>query len=169
MKITFQFSCAVWAVFMSKRNSVKYILVLLSVVMLTSCESVADSAHDCINNDSPTFDLSSWPNAILNEEYSVLITASIKNNPNDSSYNYSFKLEGDIPNGIELITELGSRYARISGTPTELGRYRVKLKVIVTEQRSYLGYEQSKESYDDGDDLCSNAYDKVYILDVAIH
>ena len=120
-----------------------------------------------IENEGITvFDLNSLPVAILNEEYTAVITASIKREPNDSWYNYAFRLQGGLPRGISFITELGSRSIQIAGTPTELGSYGIKLEVIVTEPESYLNYEQSVEQYDDGDDLCRNTRDKNYVLEV---
>jgi hypothetical protein len=152
----------------------KYLLILLSTGLLTSCDILLDQALDCIDDDRPVFDLSVLPQAILNQEYDTTVTASIKREANDDWYNYAFKIEGDLPHGILMSSDRGSRYALFSGTPTELGEFGFLLKVIVTEPDSYFDYEQSDSFYDydqsgqfdDGDDLCHNRFERRYSIQV---
>lgn len=139
--------------------------VLALCLLSSGCELIIDEAYDCLDNDKPEFDVKTLPEATLNEEYSAEITAYLVREPNDSWYQYEFELDGDLPQGVELITADYSRTALIYGVPTEYGDFKFNLKVRVFEPDSR--YEDDSESYDDGDDLCSNTVDRDYHLVVS--
>lgn len=144
----------------------RILVILICALSLMSCDVILDEAFDCIDNDRPYFTQNAIPDAILNQEYSASIKGAIKREPNDDRYNYAFRLEGQLPAGIATDHQLGSRTINITGTPTELGSYPFVLKVIVTEPESYYDFDQSEESYDDGDDLCRNTHEQRYVLEV---
>ena len=140
-------------------------IILLFVLILSGCDILLDEAFDCIDNDKPEFDVKSLPIAYLNEVYSQEIKVNIVREFNDSWYQYDFEISGDLPVGMELRTDQFSRVAELYGVPVELGEYDFNLKVTITEPDDY---EETSETYDDGDDLCQNEADRNYVISVAV-
>ncbi len=139
----------------------KYIPILL-ILLLPACDVAEDEIEDCLNGDEAEFETDSLPTAILNQEYSVRIVAGVKNAPLDDAYVYDFELDGNLPNGLKLITQDRERIASIEGTPTKLGNYKFNLSVHV----SPLSSSDDGEDYDDGDDLCSAYAFMDYVITV---
>jgi len=136
----------------------KYILILFILfitVYLSSCEVVLN----CLFDNEPEFETDSLPTAIVNQEYSANIYASVRDirsgDVPDYCYNdYEFTLEeGHLPDGLKLTELYSTNAVRIEGTPTELGEYKFKLEVYV-----YVNY--------DCDDLCTNYAYRDYVITV---
>lgn len=108
----------------------RYAILLVSLT-LTACDQLSDWAIDCLDDDQPELAPTSLPNPILNQEYSETIVASIRNEPYDDSFSYTFQLLGSIPKGLQ--TETVRRELRIFGTPTELGDFNFSITVEVTD------------------------------------
>ncbi|MFO1492853.1 MAG: hypothetical protein U1F87_18525 [Kiritimatiellia bacterium] len=98
------------------------------------------------------------PAGKVGEPYLFRITASIKNNTSDSSYDYRFHLlGGEIPPGTKFTRsrELGNDYAEIAGTPTLAGNYRFEVSAISIT----LEDERREEIRNDGEPLGSSGKD----------
>ena len=91
------------------------------------------AAVACIDNDKPVLS-GALPNPVLNQEYDGIINVSIRNEPYDDSYDYTFELFGDLPPG--MTTENHGRQIRLVGTPTMSGEYNFKIRVKVEDGRN---------------------------------
>lgn len=150
------------------------LIVILVSISLVSCDVLLDKAVDCIDNDRPKFNRKTLPNAVLNQEYSEVISASIENEPYDDRYTYRFNLKGDLPEGLEK-QQYSERKITIQGTPTEVGLFTFELEVRVFEPDSLDDYDSGDffiiddtedAYYDDGDDLCRNYREQKFVLEV---
>ena len=101
------------------------------------------------------FDNSTVPPAILNQEYKVIITASVKNNAFDDSYLYDLSSSGSLPAGLELIKDEEHRRFIIQGTPTEYGLFEFKLKAAIRNKPS------PRDEQDIADEILVDIYDGV--------
>ncbi|WFB37481.1 hypothetical protein P3T73_06880 [Kiritimatiellota bacterium B12222] len=118
-------------------RQIKFFLIL-STLMLSGCdfENVVDSAFADrvrISNAQP-------PEGKVGVSYLFRITAEVKNNPNDDSFDYRFSLaDGTIPPGtlFNVHREKGNDYAEISGVPTHAGQFifAVSVKSIILEDK----------------------------------
>lgn len=142
----------------------KYFIVI-ALLFISGCDIVVDALFDCIDGDGPEFDPHSLPTAVLNEEYYAKITASIRNEPGDSLYDYDFDWEGDLPAGLTLRTPADDRVAIIEGTPTEYGDFHFTLKVKVRLQ-DYAWSRINEQDYDGN--LCYDREVEDYTLHVEI-
>lgn len=143
-------------------NIKKKYLSLLFIIFISGCDVIGDLATDCIDNDGPEFSLKTMPAAYLDQYYLTTIKASIKREPNDSSYNYYFAFDGDLPEGIYFAKNKLNRSVLFSGTPTKSGTFKFKLSVSVKDPNS----DEYSESYDDGDDLCYSSIVQDYEIRV---
>ena len=84
----------------------------------------------CIDNDRPVL-RGSLPTPVLNHEYDGVINVSIRNEPYDNSYDYTFELTGDLPPG--MTANSSGRQIRLMGTPTTPGEYSFKIRVNVED------------------------------------
>lgn len=144
----------------------KAFIILISCLSLSACDILLDEALDCINNDEPKFDQASLPDAILNQEYSATITASIRNNPFDDLYHYAFDYTDALPVGIGTRHNRGSEVLHFEGTPTRLGVYDFELRVIAYDTFYYFDYDQANRHYDDGDSLCRRRHNQRFQISV---
>ena len=140
----------------------KRYLSLLLVIFISGCDVIGDLMTDCIDNDGPEFSLKTMPTAYLDQYYLTTIKASIKREPNDSSYYYYFAFNGDLPEGIYFVKNELNRSVLFSGTPTKLGTFKFKLSVSVKDPN----FNEVSESYDDGDDLCYSSIVQEYEIRV---
>lgn len=143
----------------------QYFIVALCLG-LNGCEILLDEALDCINNDEPKFDQATLPDAILNQEYSASLTASIRNNPFDELYHYAFDYIGALPTGISTRHQRGSEILHFEGTPTRLGVYDFELRVIAYDNYYYFDFDQANDYYDDGDSLCRRRHNQRFQIRV---
>ena len=131
---------------------------------LSACDILLDQIIDCLDNDSPEFSPNQFPAATLNQLYSYSITASINNNPFDSSYHYNISLSGSLPLGLSIKRDVNDRTITISGSPTATGTSNFTLHVTVEDpnEDSY----QTTNVYDDGDTLCKTSHTQNYSITV---
>lgn len=144
----------------------KKIFILLMCFSLSACDFLLDQLLDCIDQDSPQFSPNQFPTAILNQFYSYSISASINNNPFDSSYDYNISLSGSLPVGLTVKRDFNDRTITISGTPTATGTSNFNLHVSVEDphEDSY----QTTNIYDDGDTLCESKHTQNYSITVSL-
>ena len=110
------------------------ILAPFLALTLCACDALIDTALDCIDSDGPEFDKKSLATPILNQEYNDKVTVSIRNEPRDNRFNYTFSHQGELPQGLEANYQTGgSRDVFFTGTPTELGTFQYSLFVSVEE------------------------------------
>lgn len=115
-----------------RRVASRFCVVALALMLglsLSSCDLLLDAAIDCLDDDRPQFNRAVLPDPILNQAYRELIQASIKNEPNDDSFEYDFFVSGSLPEG--LVTEISNREVLVIGTPVELGSFTLGLFVKV--------------------------------------
>ncbi|MBX2839154.1 MAG: hypothetical protein KTR35_20025 [Gammaproteobacteria bacterium] len=125
---------------------IRIVLVLLALALM-GCDDVLD----CIDDDQPELRPNSLPNPVLNQEYDQVIRASIRNEPYDDRFDYSFTFRGDLPSGIQ--TEADDRDFKIYGTATQMGDFEFTVTVMVDGN---LG------DYNDTSGLCTTIDSEVY-------
>lgn len=145
------------------RSVIKFSVLFLLIASLFSC---------CVIEELE-FDKTTLPDAVLNQEYNVTITASVKNNPDDDSFDYDFILIGSLPDGLFFTKDLNNRRVIISGTPTSQGTYILTLKGKVSDP-----YDLDDENNDllditlgiEDEIVCSNHYEheQTYTLNVNV-
>lgn len=129
------------------------ILLLLFFVSFYSC----DNALECAFGVEPEINENSVAPAQLGENYFQLITAEVDNAANDDAFDYFFRIEGDIPNGIDIL--FFPREIEFSGVPTETGRFNFRIFLSVERFDFNTGlYERSP--------TCSDEVSKNFTLDV---
>ena len=106
-----------------RTNLITYLIIFALSLSLISC---------CVIEEL-VFNVTTLPDAVLNQEYKVIITASVKNNPEDDTFDYEFKLTGTLPNGLIFTKDEENRRVIISGTPLEQGSFEVTLQGKVSE------------------------------------
>lgn len=108
-------------------------LTLCCALLLNACDPFngAGIFLDCIDDDGPVLTPRELPIPVLNHSYEAIITASIENEPYDDRYEYTFYLGAGLPAG--LIVDTFGREVRISGAPTQLGNYAMRVEVTVKD------------------------------------
>lgn len=111
-------------------------LLLVSTLALSSCDPLSGGSVflDCIDDDGPVLNPRELPLPVLNHSYEAVIVASIENEPHDDRFEYNFNIGAGLPAG--LIIDTFERDIRISGAPTELGNYAVRIEVSVSDAGS---------------------------------
>lgn len=132
------------------------ILLLLSFFTFTNCENVVD----CIINVRPVLSDKTLAIGGVNQYYSEIINAEIKNEPQDNAYEYYFDVRGNIPDGLDVIIDY--RDVFIEGMPTKAGRYTFTVYLDVDPPNGYYYDEYGNERYDDS--LCSDSTSKTYTI-----
>ena len=126
--------------------------VLVFSLLVTGCDAL-----DCVVNDHPEFSKNSLAEATLNQVYEDSIRASISNSIEDSDYNYTFNLEGDLPAGIAV--ETSAREIAFTGTPTVLGEFPLRLSVFANARLT-------SDPDDAPSRLCSDTESREMVLSV---
>lgn len=96
---------------------------------LSGCDQLFNYAVACIDDDQPELSPGALPNPILNQVYNESISVAIRNEPYDDSYDYTFKLSGEFPTGMQASAT--GRNFRLFGTPTEMGIFNFEVSVTV--------------------------------------
>jgi len=101
--------------------------------VLSACDPISGGSVflDCIDDDGPVLNPRTLPTPVLNHSYEAVITASIENEPHDDRFEYSFNLGAGLPAG--LIVDTFEREIRISGAPTVLGNFGMRVEVSVDD------------------------------------
>jgi hypothetical protein len=120
-------------------NAVKKTLrgaLFSSVCLLSACDPISGGSLllDCIDDDGPVLNPRTLPTPVLNYSYEAVITASIENEPYDDRFEYTFTLGAGLPEG--LIVDTFQRQVRITGAPTELGDFAMRVEVGVADPTS---------------------------------
>ena len=132
------------------------ILACIPFFLFTSCENTLD----CIINVRPVLIHKTLEIGLVDRYYSDKITAEIKNEPRDNDYAYYFEVEGEIPNGLEVIFDY--RDVIIEGTPLESGRFTFTVYLDVDPPYSLYYDDFGNERYDDP--LCSSGTSKTFTI-----
>jgi len=117
----------------------------VEVVVEPLAEAVIDTAIACLDNDKPVL-RGALPNPTLHQEYNGVVQVSLRNEPYDNLYDYTFEVSGQYPPGMR--TEYNGRQLILTGTPTTAGEYNFRVAVVVQDGR-YGGQNT--------DGLCSTA------------
>ena len=133
-----------------------FIILLFSFFTFNSCENVVD----CIINVRPVLSDKTLPIGGVNQYYSEVISAEIKNEPQDNAYDYYFDVRGKIPDGLEVIYDYRDIF--IEGMPTRAGRYTFTVYLDVDAPYGYYYDEFGNERYDDA--LCSDSTSRTYTI-----
>ncbi|MGA9270335.1 MAG: hypothetical protein WBV45_06910 [Lutimonas sp.] len=132
------------------------IFVFSLFFLFTSCEEIANEvlgeAIDCIFPHKPEL-RGEIPNGKVDEPYSGIITASIKNSPDEDAFDYVFELMGSLPEGVQYT--VFDRNVRFSGKPQESGTFRFAVTVEIFDTR---------EDSDDGTCLGNNTTTEEYVM-----
>ena len=115
---------------------------------------------DCIINVRPELHDVNLKDGRIDYYYFDKITAEIKNEPNDNSYDYYFDVYGDIPAGLDIIYDY--REVIFEGIPTESGRFTFRVHLNVDPYDDYYYDEYGDVVYDDK--LCTDHTTKDYTL-----
>ncbi len=132
------------------------IILLFSFFSFNSCENVVD----CIINVRPVLSDKKLAIGGVNQYYSEIISAQIKNEPQDNAYDYYFDVRGKIPDGLEVIIDYRDVY--IEGMPTKAGRYTFTVYLDVDPLNEYYYDEYGNQRYDDS--LCTDSTSKTYTI-----
>lgn len=121
----------------------------LCLCILTGCEGDGMAIinefirqHVRISKEQP-------PEGQVGTLYSYVITAEVKNDPNDSDYVYKFNLvEGTLPLGTQFAErrENGHQYAEVAGVPTRTGQYFFAVSVETDISRDWAGDDPTDEA-----------------------
>jgi hypothetical protein len=132
------------------------ILLLFLSVMVSSCEEIANEvlgeAVDCLFPHKPELK-AELSDGKVGEPYSGLITAWIKNSPNEDSFDYGFTVMGSIPDGVQYT--IFDRSIRFSGKPEESGTFRFTVTVETYDTR---------DDSEDGTCLGDNTATEEYVI-----
>ena len=91
------------------------------------------------------------PEGKVGEPYSGIITAWIKNSPNEDAFDYGFTVMGSLPEGVQYT--IFDRNMRFSGKPEESGTFRFTVTVETYDTRddsndgTCLGNNTATEEY----------------------
>ena len=129
-----------------------------TMILLSGCDVLFDSAIDCLDSDGPDFDKRTLAVPVLNQVYNDIITARIENEPRDDRFDYRFELIGTLPAGMTWRQQefLGRRIF-FEGTPTEL---------VSTEFTLLVAVEERDEFSSQNSGLCFTSKSRRFTLDV---
>ena len=134
-------------------TSKNYLFIFLSFFLLTSC----DDALECVFGINPEIKQNSVPVAILDENYFAAISAEVDNQPNDNAYDYFFRIEGDLPAGIDVFFNF--RQVEFFGRPQETGRFNFRVFLSVERFNPDTGFYER-------DPTCVDEVSKRFTLEV---
>ncbi len=112
------------------------ILLCALTLLFSSCEEIVNEvlgeAVDCVFPHKPELK-AELSEGKVGEPYSGLITAWIKNSPNEDSFDYGFEVMGSLPEGVQYT--IFDRNIRLSGKPEESGTFRFSVTVETYDTR----------------------------------
>lgn len=133
------------------------IILLIFFFSFTGCEDVVD----CIINVRPELHDKVLAIGFVDEYYFENITAEIKNEAQDNSYDYYFNVSGRLPEGIEVYYDT-YREVTFEGVPKESGRFRITVSLEVVALDGYYYDEFGNTRFNDN--LCEDFTSKTYVL-----
>lgn len=135
-------------------KKISSLILLLTLVSLHSCQDILE----CIINRRPELSNNTLAPAQVDQFYSELISADIKNEPSDDSYNYYFSIDGALPSGIDYYIDY--RTVIIEGTPSVSGTYNFTVRLSVEQGYNYA--IDCENRLNDCDGLCEESTSKAY-------
>ena len=138
---------------MKKVISLAFICMCL---MFINCQDILE----CIINRHPELPKKTLAVAELNQFYQETITAEIKNEPLDDSYNYYFSIDGNLPRGVDFYVDL--RTLVFEGVPLVAGTYTINVRLRVAQSSNYSDYCESE--FNDCDGLCNESTSETYTI-----
>ncbi|MFH4965519.1 hypothetical protein V8G69_11000 [Gaetbulibacter sp. M235] len=130
--------------------------LLVTVFLFCSCQDILE----CIINKRPELSDRKLAQAYVNQLYSEKITAGIKNEPLDNSYDYYFHIDGELPEGIEYI--INYRDIVLQGRPLSSGTY--KFTVRLSAEQKYNYSDDCESNFNDCDGLCDESTSRAYTI-----
>jgi len=127
----------------------------MSLFVISGCD-----AAKCIINNHPEFSKNNISSAPLNQVYEDSIKVSISNSLEDRDYRFTFKLDGELPDGITH--ETSGRTITFAGTPTELGDFPLTLSVVAAKRP----LNPNESAADEPEDLCSDSESQNMVFSV---
>ncbi|MGK0323598.1 MAG: hypothetical protein ACJAR4_001640 [Psychroserpens sp.] len=122
-----------------------YLYLLISFTLSNSCKDLID----CVINKGPVLNYKDLNVGTVNEFYSDYISAEIKNEPSDNSYDYYFGVSDNLPVGLEWYVD--NRKVVFEGTPLETGNFEFKIELYVEGSEDW---DSETDTWDD--DLCND-------------
>jgi len=132
--------------------------LLFFVFLFFGCQDILE----CIVNKRPELSDRSLAAAYVNQLYNEKITADIKNEPMDNSYNYYFQIVGELPEGIEYT--INYREIILEGKPLVSGSYKFTVKLSAEQKNNYS--EDCESNFNDCDGLCEESTSRAYNITV---
>lgn len=126
-------------------------ILTLFVLTLYGCDEV----YECVFNINPEIHQKQLLIGVVGERYRDRITAEVRNDVNDNSYDYFFDVIGELPPGISV--EFNRRSVDIFGVPEETGNFRFQVELFV-ERYDYDGF--------DGSPTCSESTVREFTIQV---
>ncbi len=132
-----------------------YFLFLFSFFLLSGCESLLD----CVFDRRPVIHNRTFNDGTVGVYYYEEVTTEIKNEPNDDDYGYNYDIYGELPNGLQMITN--HRTVSFEGTPEVAGTFRFTLHLYVDPP---LSYDYDTDQYEEV--LCSDSTSNEYTVTI---
>jgi hypothetical protein len=133
-----------------------YLLSILLFFQLTSCQDIIE----CVINRHPELPNKTLDIGNVGEFYFEEIRAEINNEPSDNRYFYYFSINGEVPEGLDIIFEHRSVY--FEGRPQERGYYTFTVDLWVELGDNY--YDECENRLNDCDGLCDDSTSKEYTI-----
>ncbi|WKK67554.1 hypothetical protein [Lutimonas zeaxanthinifaciens] len=123
-----------------RTRSAQYVLAVVFILSLSSCELLNEEIEECINKIRPKLQDKTLQTGQVGVPYMETIDAYIRN-ADDDAFQYSFSLDGLLPSGLKYRAE--GRTFIIYGTPNLAGSKEIKVRV-----------ELRTDLYGPGDGFC---------------
>ncbi|OBX26295.1 putative Ig domain-containing protein [Gelidibacter algens] len=131
----------------------KNLLFVLAFVLCLSCENILE----CIINRSPEIPDTAFVVGNVDSYYYQELTSEIKNEPRDEAYGYSYRISGNLPDGLEMYAN--NRTLSIEGTPKTSGTFTFTIHLYVDPPEYY---DEDSGEYEDA--LCSRSTSKKFSI-----
>ena len=125
-------------------------------LLFINCQDILE----CIINRHPELPKKALAVAEVNQFYQETITAEIKNEPLDDSYNYYFSINGNLPRGLDYYVDL--RTLVFEGVPLVAGTYTIKVGLSVSQSSNYS--DDCESNFNDCDGLCKEFTSETYTI-----
>jgi hypothetical protein len=132
-----------------------FLPLFLSFFMFFGCEDLLD----CIVNRRPEIHDTTFKDGEVGVYYYHEVTTQIKNEPRDNDYGYNYDVYGNLPDGIQMITNY--RTVSFEGTPELAGTFRFTLILYVDPP---LSYDYNTDQYEDV--MCSESTSKEFTITI---
>jgi len=129
------------------KTTLRNLTLLIIVFSLNSCSELLD----CIAKTKPVLPNKTLVTGTLGNNYNEFIEAEVKNDPNDDAYFYHFRIDGNLPAGINY--NIDERRITFYGVPTNAGNFRFTIEVSIDYPNDYL-YEDNDGIFIDDNRIC---------------